>query len=100
MVLGSKKCELLRADLGFAEDSFLKVVERKKLHYTITLKLNQPLQRALNSAERAWWPLAEEGGQGIELCQFDYRAPGWEQARSVVGVRQHLKDRPKLRANN
>jgi hypothetical protein len=95
--LGSKKCELLRADSGFAEESFFKAVERKGLHYTIALRLNQPLQRALNSAERAWWPLEEEGGHGIELCMFDYQAPGWDQARRVVGVRQHLKVRPQAK---
>jgi hypothetical protein len=92
--LGSKKCELLRADSGFAEEHFFKAVERKGLHYTIALRLNQPLQRSLNSAAQAWWPLEEEGGQGIELCLFDYQAPGWSQARRVVGVRQHIKTRP------
>ena len=95
--LGSKKCELLRADSGFAEESFFEAVERKRLHYTIALRLNQPLQRALSSAERAWWPLEEEGGQGIELCQFEYQAPGWEQAHRVIGVRQHLKARPQAK---
>jgi hypothetical protein len=88
--LGSKKCELLRADTGFAGESFLKAVERNKIHYTIALSLNYPLQRALTSPELAWWPLEEEGGQGIELCQFDYQAPSWDQSRRVVGVRQHL----------
>ncbi|MCL2000408.1 MAG: IS1380 family transposase [Planctomycetes bacterium] len=92
--LGSKNCELLRADSGFAEEPFFKAVEAKGLHYTIALRLNQPLQRALNSIERAWWPLEEEGGQGIELCQFDYKAAAWGQARRVVGIRQHLKTRP------
>jgi hypothetical protein len=95
--LGSKKCELLRADSGFAEEAFLKAVEEEKIHYLIALRLNQPLQRALNSVERAWWPLAEEGGQGIELCLFDYKAPSWDQARRVVGVRQHIKTRPQAK---
>ena len=95
--LGSKKCELLRADSGFAEESFFNAVERRKVHYAIALRLNQPLQRALNSVDRAWWPLEEEGGQGVELCLFDYKAPGWEQERRVVGVRQHLKTRPQAK---
>ena len=95
--LGSKSCELLRADSGFAEEPFFKAVEGKGLHYTIALKLNQPLQRALNSAERAWGPLEEEGGQGIELCQFDYKATAWGKARCVVGIRQHIKKRPQAK---
>jgi len=95
--LSSKKCELLRADSGFAEEPFLKAVESKKIHYTIALRLHQPLQRALASRERAWWPLEEAGGSGIELCQFDYQAPGWDQARRVVGVRQHLQRRPEAK---
>jgi hypothetical protein len=95
--LGSKQCKLLRADSGFAEVSFLRAVEEHKIHYTIALRLNQPLQRALTSAERAWWPLEEAGGHGIELCLFDYQAPGWEKARRVVGVRQHLTTRPQAK---
>ena len=95
--LGSKKCELLRADSGFAEESFLESIERYQIHYTIALRLNQPLQRALTSRARAWWPLEEAGGQGIELCMFDCQAPCWAKARRVVGVRQHLKERPQAR---
>ena len=95
--LGSKKCKLLRADSGFAETPFLEAVEREAIHYTIALRLNQPLQRALTSKGRAWWPLDEAGGQGIELCAFDYQAPCWDKARRVVGVRQHLQTRPQAK---
>ena len=95
--LGSKRCELLRADAGFSEESFLNAVESKKLHYTIALRLNQPLQRALVCHGCAWWPLEEEGGEGIELCQFDYRAPGWDKIRRVVGIRQHIRTRPQAK---
>jgi len=95
--LGSKKCKLLRADSGFAETPFLEAVEREAIHYTIALRLNQPLQRALTSKGRAWWPLDEAGGQGIELCAFDYQAPCWDKARRVVGVRQHLQTRPRAK---
>ena len=91
--LGSKKCEMLGADSGFAEAPFLDAVEQEKIHYTIAMRLTYPLQRALTSRERAWWPLEEEGGEGIELCQFDYQASGWDKARRVIGIRQHLKKR-------
>jgi hypothetical protein len=95
--LGAKKCELLRADSGFSEEAFLKTVESNHIHYTIALRLNQPLHRSLVSFQRAWWPLEEAGGQGIELCQFDYQASSWGQPRRVIGVRQHLTKRPQAK---
>jgi len=95
--LGSKKCELLRADSGFAEESFFCAIESRNLHYTIALRLHQPLQRALTSTKQAWWPFEEEGSQGIELCQFAYQAPGWSKERRVTGIRQHIKTRPQAK---
>ena len=94
--LGNQKVALLRADSGFSDSAFLDDLERQNLHYTIALRQNQPLQRALVDAQ-GWWPLYDEQGQrveGIELCRFSYQANTWSKPRTVVGIRQHIEQRP------
>lgn len=86
--LGNKQVGLLRADSGFSDAAFLTLLEYKKLPYIVALKLNQPLQRALASAQ-SWWQL----DTGIQLVSFYYQPDAWSQPRRVVGIRQsiHLK---------
>ena len=94
--LGNQKVALLRADSGFADKAFLDDLESQKLHYIIALRQNQPLQVALVDAQ-GWWPLVDEQGhrvEGIELCRFSYQAPSWSSPRTVVGIRQHIAQRP------
>jgi hypothetical protein len=94
--LGNQKVTLLRADSGFSDNAFLDDLERQNLHYIIALRQNQPLQRALVEAQ-GWWPLLDEQGQrveGIELCRFSYQANAWSAPRTVVGIRQHIAQRP------
>lgn len=94
--LGNQKVALVRADSGFADNAFLDDLERQKLHYIIALRQNQPLQRALVDAQ-GWWPLLDEHGlrvEGIELCRFSYQANAWSKPRTVVGIRQHIEQRP------
>jgi hypothetical protein len=94
--LGNQKVALLRADSGFSDSAFLEDLERQKLHYIIALRQNQPLQRALVDAQ-GWWPLCDEQGhrvEGIELCRFSYQANTWSKPRTVVGIRQHIEQRP------
>lgn len=94
--LGNQKVALVRADSGFADNAFLDDLERQKLHYIIALRQNQPLQRALIEAQ-GWWSLLDEQGQrveGIELCRFSYQANAWSKPRTVVGIRQHIEQRP------
>ena len=90
--LGDKHVSLLRADSGFSDSSFLDHIEQEALHYTIALRQNQPLQRALVNAE-GWWVLHDEQGkpvEGIELTRFAYQANTWSKPRWVVGIRQHI----------
>lgn len=94
--LGNQKVALVRADSGFADNAFISALEKKKLHYIIALRLNQPLQRALIEAQ-GWWPLLDEQGacvEGVELCRFSYQANAWDAARHIIGIRQHIEQRP------
>jgi hypothetical protein len=86
--LGSKKIGLLRADSGFCERTFLEHLERESTPYIIASRLNQPLQRALVKSS-SWWAIED----GLELTNFYYQAPSWDQPRRVIGIRQHIKKR-------
>jgi hypothetical protein len=84
--LGGKTVGLVRADSGFCEHTFLSELEQRRLSYIVALKLNQPLQRALVSAQ-GWWQLDE----GIQLCRFEYQSVAWDKPRWVIGIRQHVR---------
>jgi virulence-associated protein VapD len=86
--LNHKAVGLLRADSGFCEAAFLDKLEDEQhsIQYIIGLRLNQPLQRKLVSAD-GWWSL----DSGIELTSFLYQPPAWSKPRRVVGIRQHIK---------
>jgi hypothetical protein len=83
--LAGKKVGLVRADSGFGEQAFLLDLEQRALPYIVALKLRQPLQRALVSAQ-GWWQLDE----GIQLCSFEYQSTAWDKPRRVIGIRQHV----------
>jgi hypothetical protein len=87
--LGNKVVGLVRADSGFADANFMQRLEADNTDYIITLKLNQPLQRAL-TREQTWVNLAK----GIDLISIMYQAPSWKQPRRVVGIRQHISIKP------
>lgn len=93
--LGSKKVGLLRADSGFCEHGFLSHLEQSRTHYTVAMRLVQPLQAALVSAR--WQPLLGEQAAGIELCEISYQASSWDAPRRVIGIRQHIKTRPQAK---
>lgn len=94
--LGDKRVCLLRADSGFSDAAFLDHLDQQQLHHIIARRMNQPLQRALVSAE-GWWVLHDEKGkpvEGIELTRFAYQANTWSKPRRVIGIRQHIEQRP------
>ena len=93
---GGKRVCLLRADSGFSDSAFLDHLDQQQLHHIIAQRMNQPLQRALVSAE-GWWVLHDEKGkpvEGIELIRFAYQANTWSKPRRVIGIRQHIEQRP------
>jgi hypothetical protein len=93
--LGDKHVSLLRADSGFSDSAFLDCLEQRQLHYVISMRQNQPVQRALVDAQD-WWVLHDEAGKpvpGIELNRFQYQAGTWDKPRWVIGIRQHVGQR-------
>lgn len=87
--LPGKRVSLIRADSGFSANAVLTMLENKALPYIVALRMMQPLQRALVD-QRGWWKL----DTGIELTHFEYQANSWSKPRRVIGIRQHLKERP------
>lgn len=86
--LGDKHVSLLRADSGFSDSTFLDHLDQQQMHHIIALRQNQPLQRALISAN-GWWVLQDEHGkpvEGIKLTRFIYQAATWTKPRWVVGI--------------
>jgi len=90
--LGNNRVQLLRADSGFSDATFLEELESRRLHYIVALRMQQPLQRALIN-QRGWWRLED----GIELTSFDYQSTAWHRPRRVVAIRQHINLREKAR---
>ena len=91
-----KQVCLLRADSGFSDSAFLDHLDSQALHHIIALRQSQPVQRALVNAQ-GWWVLHDEDGKpvpGIELTRFTYQAPAWSKPRWVIGIRQHIAQRP------
>ena len=69
--------------------------DQQQMHHIIALRQNQPLQRALVSAE-GWWVLQDEDGkpvEGIEFTRFAYQAKTWSKPGWVIGIRQHIDRR-------
>jgi hypothetical protein len=93
--LGDKRVCLLRADSGFSDSAFLDHLDGQPMHHIIALRQNQPLQRALVSAE-GWWGRHDEHGtpvDGIELTRFAYQPEAWSKPRWVIGIRQSIARR-------
>ncbi len=90
--LGDKHIGLLRADSGFCDDAFLRHLQSRSIPYIVALRLNQPLQRSLVQ-HGGWWAL----DTGIELTAYDYQAPSWQAPRRVIGIRQHIQQRPQAK---
>ena len=90
-----KQVCLLRADSGFSDSAFLDHLDSQALHHIMALRQTQPVQRALVNAQ-GWWVHDEDGKPvpGIELTRFSYQAPTWSKPRWVIGIRQHIAQRP------
>lgn len=88
--LEGKTIGLLRADSGFYDKAIFEYLEHiaRPIQYIIAAKFYQPLQRIIAS-HVSWWPV----GEGIEIAEQHYQAPGWESARRLVMVRQHVPQR-------
>ena len=59
------------------------------MSYIVAAKFYHPIQRLIAGSEN--WILMDEG---IEICEKQYQAEGWEKARRMVIVRQKISVRP------
>jgi len=87
--LEGKKVSLARLDSGFCSGEIMGYLEAKPLNYIIAARFYHPVQRLIAGSES--WILL---GGGIEICEKQYQAAGWEKARRIVIVRQKTSARP------
>jgi hypothetical protein len=87
--LGNKKVGLVRLDSGFFTHEIMSYLEEKPLNYIVAAKFYHPIQRLIAGSED--WILLDDG---IEICEKQYRAEGWEESRRTVIVRQKISVRP------
>jgi hypothetical protein len=81
---------LVRADSGFCDESWLQLLEQKRLPYIVVGRLYEPIQRLIRSTTR-WAPTALAG---TEVAEEIYQAWGWERARRVILIRHRTAERP------
>lgn len=89
-ILQNKKIGLIRADSGFFSESFLRYFETRSLHYVVAAKFYSPLRSELRSG-KTWIHVAD----GIEMCEWSYKLPGWSKERRMIAVRKNIERRPK-----
>mgnify|MGYP001595626339 CR=1 FL=1 len=82
----------LRADSGFGIEPFLTKVEQKNFIYTIAARFTKGLKNQVAKIEN--WRELEPG---IAVAETVFQAQGWKQARRVVLVRQHVKEKDFVR---
>lgn len=76
----------LRADSGFYSDSFLRSLERRRIRYTVAVKLYPGIQAQLSGVEY------RDIGGGVEVGEFRYQGPGWKEGRRMVVIREEIKE--------
>ena len=72
-----------RADSGFFGGALFDLLEEKKWDYLIKAKMNQVIQKAIDSA--IWCPLDDK--KEVWISEFFYKAKIWEKARKLKVIR-------------
>jgi hypothetical protein len=88
--IGNKKVGVIRADSGFHSAAIFDYIESKDIAYVISAKF-YPSIKAKLASEKTWLKL----DNGLEIADTMYQAEGWEKARRIVMIRQHIRKRPK-----
>jgi hypothetical protein len=81
---------LVRADSGFCDESWLALLEEKRLPYIVVGRLYEPIQRLIRHTTR-WQPTALAG---TEVAEESHQAWGWARERRVVLIRHRTAERP------
>jgi hypothetical protein len=78
---------LLRADSGFADESFLCAAQEAGLAFIVVARLTSPVQKFCRHAD-AYWQATEV--PGLEVQEIEGKRPG----RRLIVVRQRIAQRP------
>jgi hypothetical protein len=81
---------LVRADSGFCEETWLQLLEQKRLSYIVVGRLYQPFKALIRATTH--WQLTEL--PGTEVAEEIYQAWGWAHARRVILIRHRTAERP------
>jgi len=78
---------LLRADSGFADESFLCAAQEAGLAFIVVARLTSPVQKFCRHADAQWQPTEVPG---LEVQEIAGKRPG----RRLIVVRQRIAQRP------
>jgi DNA-directed RNA polymerase subunit N (RpoN/RPB10) len=77
----------VRADAGFYHEKVLKLLEQRRLHYIIVMRLYRKWQKYCRHADEAWTPTDLAGLEAQEI-----KCP--ETGRRIIILRHRLSERP------
>jgi DNA-directed RNA polymerase subunit N (RpoN/RPB10) len=77
----------VRADAGFYNEKVLQLLEQRRLHYIIVLKLYKKWQKYCRHSDEAWTPTDVPGVEAQEI-------PGDVLGRRIIILRHRLSERP------
>ncbi|MDR1120245.1 MAG: transposase [Dysgonamonadaceae bacterium] len=91
LFLNDKKTELLRLDSGFYSNDIFEYLEteNRKTDYITAVPMYTTIQCKI-ATQKAWLGV----DKGIEIGEFEYRAPEWRKPRRMEVVRQKVTVRP------
>ena len=81
---------LVRADSGFCDDPWLRLLEQRSLPYIVVGRLHEPVQQLIKKSTR-WEPTDLPG---TEVAEETYEGWSWPQPRRVILIRHAEKQRP------
>ena len=81
---------LVRADSGFAEDAWLKLLEDLGLDYIVVARLHPPLKQLAQTTQK--W--ARTSLAGVEVADESYCGYAWAKGRRLVLIRHEISERP------
>ena len=84
--LGATTVGLFRADSGFYDKTIVALLKGHKISHIISARLTQALQQAI--VDQCQW---QQVAAGLQVSQLRYQPHGWDEAKRLVVVRQHMQ---------
>jgi hypothetical protein len=89
-ILANKKIGLIRMDSGFYSTDVLDYLEERSLNYITAVKLYPSIKKLLRGTQN--WRALDDG---LQVCEFYWQMPGWQEPRRFVAVRKNIRNFPK-----